>query len=239
MLIRPVLLIPWISIGRGGCGGPGDGVGEAEVLSFCVGPWRIKGNIATFGVLWGLWLLARLCYLCCCGRFAQRRRGCGEARSNYGAAFSGIFAGFPVYADGGGISIRFFLPTWRTGLVLAPTSFGGFLPLRGVLLVGLPGWLMVVAPGFLWSGDVRVIGLLFWHVRSVGKKNVSDTGVLLLMPFKTFKSSSSEGWSASTRLFRPPATRMTGKSLQRLECNFLFSQGCLCKSGVVNHQKYL
>ena len=92
----PVLLISWIIIGRGGCGGPGDGVGEAEALSFCIGPWS--------------WLLARLCYLCCCGRFAQRRRGCGEARSNYGAAFSGIFAGFPVYADGGGISIRFFLP---------------------------------------------------------------------------------------------------------------------------------
>ena len=67
----PVLLIPWISIGRGECGGPGDGVGKAEALSFCVGPWRIKGNLATFGVLWGLWLLARLCYLCCCGRFAQ------------------------------------------------------------------------------------------------------------------------------------------------------------------------
>ena len=55
-------------------------------------------------------------------------------------------------------------------------------------MVGLPGWLMVVAPGFLWSGDVRAIGLLFWHVRSAGKKHVSDTGVLLLMPFKTFES---------------------------------------------------
>jgi len=117
-------------------------------------------------------------------------------------------------------------------LVLAPTSSGGFLSLGGVLLVGLPGWLMVVAPGFLWSGDVRVIGLLFWHAHSAGKKHVSDTGVLLLMPFKTFESSSSEGWSASTRLFRPPATRMTGKTYKDWNVIFFFHKDVFVRVGL-------
>lgn len=176
-------------------------------------------------------------YLCCCGFPVRRRRSCGEARSSIGAAFSDIFAGFPVRADGG--DIRFSLPTCGIGLVSAPTSSRGLFPLRGALLAGVPGMLMVVAPGSLLSGDAMAIGHLSRPGRSAGKRHVSVVGVLLLVPFKAFESSSSGGWSASTRLFRPLVLRTTGRSLRRPECNFLLFLGCLCKCWGVNHQKFL
>lgn len=68
---------------------------------------------------------------------------------------------------------------------------------------------MVVAPSFLWSGNVRVVGLLPWPMHSAGKKHVSHAGVLLLMPFKTFKSSSSKRMVSFNVTVPPPATRMT------------------------------
>jgi hypothetical protein len=80
---------------------------------------------------------------------------------------------------------------------------------------------------------------LFRPVRSTGKKHVGAADMLFLVPFKTFEDPSSEGWSASTRLFRPPAMRMTGRSLQGPECNFSFFQECRRKRWVVNYHKYL
>ncbi|RLN39529.1 hypothetical protein C2845_PM01G42630 [Panicum miliaceum] len=52
-----VILLLWISVGRGGCG---DGVGEAEALSSYDDPWRIKGNLAEVGVSWVLCFLTSL-----------------------------------------------------------------------------------------------------------------------------------------------------------------------------------
>ncbi|CAN6217767.1 unnamed protein product [Urochloa humidicola] len=183
-----------------------------------------------------LWILARTSfYLGCCGSSVRRRRGCGEARSSIGTAFSDIVAGFPVLADDGG-NIRFFLPTCEIGLVLAPTLSGGFFPNRGVLLAGVLGMLMLVASDFLKSGDAMAFGHLFRPVRSTERMHTSAAGVLLLVPWKTFQSSSSGGWPASARQLRPLVTRTTGDRLQGPECNFLFSQGCLCKWDV-NYQK--
>jgi len=98
---------------------------------------------------------------------------------------------------------------------------------------------MVVAPGSLLSGDMMAVGHLFWLVRSAGKNHVGVAGVLLLVPFKTYESSSSGGWSASTRLIWPLATRTTGRSLQRSECNFFFFLGYLCKCWDENHHKFI
>ena len=72
-------------------------------------------------------------------------------------------------------------------------------------------------------------GDLVRSVRSAGQKHVGAASMMLLVPSKTFEVSSSEGWSASTRLFRPSAMRMTRRSLQEPECNFLFLQRCRCK----------
>jgi hypothetical protein len=127
----------------------------------------------------------------------------------------------------------------KSGCSFAPTFSGGFLPLQDGLLAGVLGMSVVEASGSLLSGDAMAAGHLVRPARSAGKKHVGATGVLLLVPFKTFEDSSSGGWSASTPLFQPPALRMTGRSLQRSECNFLFFRGCRCKRWVVNHQEYL
>jgi hypothetical protein len=127
----------------------------------------------------------------------------------------------------------------KSGWSFAPTFSGGFLPLRGGLLAGVLGISVLEAPGSLLSGDAMAAGHLVRPVRSAGKKHVGVAGMLLLVPFKTFEESSLGGWSASTRLFRPPTMRMTGISLQGPKCNFLFFRGCRCKRWVVNLQKYL
>jgi hypothetical protein len=112
------------------------------------------------------------------------------------------------------------------------------LPLRGDLLAGVSGLSMVVASGPQLSDDVMASGHLFRPVRSTGTKHVGAADMLLLVPSKISEDPSSGGWSASTRLFRLPATRMTGRSLQRSECNLPFFRGC-CKRWVVNYQNYL
>jgi hypothetical protein len=121
---------------------------------------------------------------------------------------TGIVAGFS-----GGFLGRYVYQLVKSGWSFAPTFSGGFLPLRGGLLAGVLGMLVVEAPDSLLSGDAMAPGHLVRPVRSAGKKHVGVAGMLLLVPFKTFEESSSGGWSASTRLFRPPAMRMTGRSL--------------------------
>jgi hypothetical protein len=110
-------------------------------------------------------------------------------------------------------------PTDFLGLIKSGCSF---LPLRGGLLAGVPGVSVVETSGSLLSDVEMAASHLVSPVRSAGKKHVGVAGMLLLVPFKTFENPLSEGWSASTRLFRPPAMRMTGRSLQGPECNFLF-----------------
>jgi hypothetical protein len=48
------------------------------------------------------------------------------------------------------------------------------------------------------SGDAMASCHLFRPVRSTGKKHVGAADMLFLVPFKTFKDPSSEGWSVST-----------------------------------------
>jgi hypothetical protein len=96
-------------------------------------------------------------------------------------------------------------------------------------LAGVSGMSVVEAPGSQLSEDVMAAGHLVRPACSAGKKHVGAAGMLLLVPFKTFEDSSSGGWSASTRLFWPPAMRMTGRSLHGPECYFLFFRGCRCK----------
>jgi hypothetical protein len=86
----------------------------------------------------------------------------------------------------------------KSGWSFAPTFSGDFLPLWGVLLAGVLGMSVVVAPGSLLFGDAMTAGHLVRPVRSTGKKHVGIAGMLLLVPFKTFKDASSGRWPAST-----------------------------------------
>jgi hypothetical protein len=121
----------------------------------------------------------------------------------------------------------------KLGWLLLTTFSGGLLPLRGVLMAGELGTLLVVAPGALFSGDAMTAGHLARPARSSIKKHVGYAAVLLLVPFLIFEASSSGGRSDSTRLIWSPATRNSGRNLQGSECNFPFFQGCLCKCWVV------
>jgi hypothetical protein len=66
----------------------------------------------------------------------------------------------------------------KSGWSFAPTYSGGFLPLWGVLLAGVLGMLVVVAPSSLLSGDVMAACHLVRPVRSMGKKHVGAAGML-------------------------------------------------------------
>jgi hypothetical protein len=139
----------------------------------------------------------------------------------------------------GGILGRYVFQLAKAGWPFAPTISGGLLPLGGRLLAGGSGLSAVVASGPQLSGDAMATSNLFRPVRSTGKKHVGAADILLLVPFKIFEDPSSGGWSASTRLFRPLMTRMTGRSLQGSKCNFPFFRRCRCKRWIVNYQKYL
>jgi hypothetical protein len=98
-----------------------------------------------------------------------------------------------------------FLGTYKIGLFF-PSSPGWSVGWRA-------GVSVVETSGSLLSDVEMAASHLVSPVRSAGKKHVGVAGMLLLVPFKTFENPLSEGWSASTRLFRPPAMRMTGRSL--------------------------
>ena len=120
---------------------------------------------------------------------------------------------------------RFVLPTCEIGLVfISSYLFWWFPSPLECLLAGDSGMSTVEASSFLFSACH-----LPRPMRSACKKYVGATaGVLLFVPFSNFEASSG-GWSALMRLYRPSATRATGRSLQGLECIFVFFQGCLCK----------
>ena len=81
------------------------------------------------------------------------------------------------------------------------------------------------------TGDVMDFGHLVRPARSASKVCVGIAGVPLWVPLKICVFSSG-GWSASTRLFRPSATRTSGRSLQGRGCIFCICQGCLVSVGM-------
>ena len=86
------------------------------------------------------------------------------------------------------------------------------------------------------SGDVMVNGHLLQPGRSVSTKHVRSD-VLLKTANKNCVASPGRK-SASICVLRLQAARKTGRSLQGLEYNFFFFQGCLCKERVVITKNY-
>ena len=152
-------------------------------------------------------------------------------------AFCDISGGFSVLVCGDGVRSVFYQLV-KLGWFPLPTSSGGLLPLRDVSLSGELELSTAEASDIRFSGDVMAFGHLVRPARSASKLCVSIAGVPLWVPLKICVFSSG-GWSASTRLFRPSATRTSGKNLQGCGCIFCISQGCLCKRWNVNHQNYV
>ena len=146
-------------------------------------------------------------------------------------------AAFPILVCSDGV-MSVFYQLVKLGWFPLPTSSGGLLPLRGVSLSGDLGLSTAEASDIRFSGDVMAFGHLVRPARSASKLCVGIAGVPLWVPLKICVFSSG-GWSASTRLFRPSATRTSGRSLQGRGCIFCICQGCLCKRWNVNHHNYV
>lgn len=133
------------------------------------------------------------------------------------------------------------LPTCAAGLVLDPTSFGGLLPLLGVLASGEMGVLAdLVVPDlyFFQRGDGHRPSSAARAFSGVRYADVFD--VLLLLAMENYDVPSVRGSASSCgRALRSPATSMTGQFLQGSGCNFHFFQGFLCKIWDVNYQKLI
>ena len=120
--------------------------------------------------------------------------------------------------------------------------------------LGVPAMLAATTP--MSSGGVMINGHVLRLVRSTALRYV-DVDMLLVVPFKNIEVSSSGRVLASScnlgvHLFLPlvrwlpiegllhsPVTKITGRRLYGLICNFLFIQGCLCKSCIVNLYSYM
>ena len=172
-----------------------------------------------------------------------RRRGC--AKSSFD-----IRASFPDFAGGGGISevpsLFFFSGDTgedpgrysyrhleKSGRFSSSTASGGFFSLLGVSSTGEPGQLVIEAPDPLLAGEVMASGHLDWPVRSAFKKHVAAHGAS--------KSSSvlrRQGGRLHGRQLRSSVTGQTGSTLQGRGCILFYFQGCLCKFGIVNYQKF-
>jgi hypothetical protein len=139
----------------------------------------------------------------------------------------------------GGALGRFAYQLERSGWFLVPTYSGGLHPLLGVLYTGVLGLVLFVASDPFYTDEEMVVGHLAWPVRSMTTRHVGFPDVLLLVPLQNIEAASPERWPASGRLLWSPATRMTGSSLQGLDCNSLVFQGCLCKLYDVNYQKFI
>ena len=72
-----------------------------------------------------------------------------------------------------------------------------------------------------------------WSCSSSGRALASscNLGVHLLLPLVR--------WLLVEGFLHSPVTKITGRSLYGLICNFLFIQGCLCKSCIVNLYSYM
>jgi hypothetical protein len=209
----PVLLILWISGGGWSDGGYGISVSESEAPFSGGGPWRMKSLFAgdgKDGVTVDLFYLRAL-------RFASLPRLCWCWRQRLHRAWEVC------------------LPTCEIGLVLVPTSYGGLLPLLGVLLFGGAGWFLVETSDPSISDEEMASSHHARPGRSATTTHVSASDVRLLVPFKNFNIPALGRWLASLRLLRPSATRKTGSFLQGPGCNFFFFQRCLCKIWDVNY----
>jgi len=120
--------------------------------------------------------------------------------------------------------------------------------------LGVPAMLAATTP--MYSGGVMTNGHVLRLVCSTALRYV-DVDMLLVVPFKNLEVSSSGRALASScnlgmHLLLPlvrwllvegflhsPVTKITGRSLYGLICNFLFIQGCLCKSCIVNLYSYM
>jgi len=83
-------------------------------------------------------------------------------------AFCDISGGFPVLVCGDGVRSLFYQLVKLSWFPL-PTSSGGLLPLRGVLLSGELGQSIAEASDIRFSGDVMAFGHLVRPARSVSK----------------------------------------------------------------------
>jgi hypothetical protein len=126
VLVRwlPVLLLLLTSVGRGGCGGSDGGARETGAPSFRDDPWRIKRALVRSGVLIGVLVLDEIPY----------DPSLFFVDTGTDAGFSGRILGRYVYQ------------LVKSGWSFASTFSGGFLPLRGGLLVGVLGMSVVEAP---------------------------------------------------------------------------------------------
>jgi hypothetical protein len=115
------------------------------------------------------------------------------------------------------------------------TCVGGSAPLRGSSLSGVPGLTVLGASDPSRPGDAMASGHLLQPDRSVSTKHVFFDVLLKTAP-KIFISSPGR-WPASSCQLRSPVARKTGRSLQRLDCNYCIFQGCLCNMSC-NHQNY-
>jgi hypothetical protein len=146
---------------------------------------------------------------------------------------------FVCGTDVSGGALGRFVYLERSGWFLVSTYSGGLHPLLGVLYTGVLRLVLFVALDPFYTGKEMVVGHLAWPVRSMTTRHVGFPDMLLLVPLQNFEAASSGRWPASGHLLQSPATRMTGSSLQGLDCNSLVFQGCLCKLYDVNYQKFM
>jgi len=160
-------------------------------------------------------------------------------------------------------------PLWRSFREVCLPLFWGFrvvvyMQLCGRLLFpfscfvvrrfGVPAMLAATTP--MSSGGVMINGHVLRLVRSTALRYV-DVVMLLVVPFKNLEVSSSGRalasscnldvhlllplvrWLPVEGLLHSPVTKITGRRLYGLICNFLFIQGCMCKSCIVNLYSYM
>jgi hypothetical protein len=123
----------------------------------------------------------------------------------------------------------------KPGWFVSTTYVGGSAPLRGSSSSGVLGLAFLEASDPSRPGDAMASGHLLQPDRSVSTKHVFFD-VLLKMAQKIFISSPGR-WPASGCRLRSPVGRKTGRSLQRLDCNYCIFQRCLCNMSC-NHQNY-
>ena len=106
--------------------------------------------------------------------------------------------------------------------------------------LGVPAMLAATTP--MSSGGVMINGHVLRLVRSTALRYV-DVVMLLVVPFKNLEvSSSGRALASSCNLgvhLLLPLVRWLRRRLYGLICNFLFIQGCLCKSCIVNLYSYM
>ena len=98
-------------------------------------------------------------------------------------AFCDISGGFLVLVCGDGVRSVFYQLV-KLGWFPLPTSSGGLLPLRGVLLSGELGQSIAEASDIWFSGNVMAFGHLVRPARSASKVCVGFAGAPLWVPLK-------------------------------------------------------